>query len=125
MPESPGRRARLAHRIPLEENAGMRRAPLRQKAAVLARSIPDGLVDELIGVLRTSRDRALVSLYLSSGARASELLGVRGDQVDWARQRFPVPVDRLTLAARLADGVHVFVDADVHLVSGAPTWAPA
>lgn len=51
------------------------------------RSIPDALVDELIGVLRTSRDRALVALYLSSGARASELLGVRGDQVDWAGQR--------------------------------------
>ncbi|WP_211880840.1 site-specific integrase [Pseudarthrobacter albicanus] len=28
-----------------------------------------------------------MSLYLSSGARASELLGVRGDQVDWAGQR--------------------------------------
>ena len=88
VPESPGRRARLAHRSPLEETPGMRRAPLRQKAAVLTpRSIPDDLVDELIGALRTSRDRALVSLYLSSGARASELLGVRGDQVDWARQR--------------------------------------
>jgi integrase len=28
-----------------------------------------------------------VTLYLSTGARASELLGVRGDQVDWAGQR--------------------------------------
>jgi hypothetical protein len=53
VPESPGRRARLAHRSPLEETPGLRRAPLRQKAAVLApRSIPDDLVDELIGVLR-------------------------------------------------------------------------
>ncbi|MDQ0823784.1 cytosine/adenosine deaminase-related metal-dependent hydrolase [Arthrobacter sp. V1I7] len=33
----------------------MRRAPLRQKAAVLApRSIPDDLVDELMGALPTS-----------------------------------------------------------------------
>jgi integrase len=45
------------------------------------------MVDELVGVLRTSRDRALVTLYLSSGARASELLGVCGDRVDWAGQR--------------------------------------
>jgi integrase len=88
VPESVGRRAKLAHRSPMEEMSRVGRAPLRQKAPVLApRSIPDGLVDELIGVLRTSRDRALVALYLSSGARPSELLGVRGDQVDWAGQR--------------------------------------
>ncbi|WP_251039366.1 tyrosine-type recombinase/integrase [Arthrobacter sp. ISL-72] len=88
VPESPGRRARLAHRSPMEETPALRRAPLRQKAALLApRSIPDQLVDELIGALRSSRDRALVCLYLSSGARASELLGVHSDQVDWAGQR--------------------------------------
>nr|WP_246527794.1 site-specific integrase [Pseudarthrobacter albicanus] len=53
VPESPGRRARLAHRSPMEETPGLRRAPLRQKTAVLApRSIPDDLVDELIGALR-------------------------------------------------------------------------
>lgn len=88
VPESSGRRAKLAHRSPLEEMPRLRRAPLRQKSALLVpRSIPDDLVDELIGVLRTSRDRALVTLYLSTGARASELLGVRGEQVDWAGQR--------------------------------------
>ena len=88
VPESVGRRAKLAHRSPLEEMPRVRRAALRQKTPVLApRSISDELVDELVGVLRTSRDRALVTLYLSTGARASELLGVRGDQVDWAGQR--------------------------------------
>lgn len=88
VPENSGRRVRLAHRSPLEQTAEFRRAPLRQKRAMLTpRSIPDGLVDELIGALRTSRDRALVTVYLSSGARASELLGVHGDQVDWAGQR--------------------------------------
>ena len=34
-----------------------------------------------------SHDRASISLFLSSGARASELLGVLGGQVDWARQQ--------------------------------------
>ncbi len=88
VPESLSRRARLAHRSPMEVTPRLRRAPLRQKPAVLApRSIPDDLADELLGALKTSRDRALVSLYLSSGARASELLGVHGNQVDWARQR--------------------------------------
>lgn len=88
VPENPGRRERLAYRSPLEQTPGLSRAPLRQKTAVLApRSIPDYLVDQLIGAVRTNRDRALMSLYLSSGARASGLLGVRGDQVDWAGQR--------------------------------------
>jgi hypothetical protein len=46
VPESPSRRARLAHRSPTEEMPRLRRAPLRQKPAVLApRSIPDDLVD--------------------------------------------------------------------------------
>jgi integrase len=88
VPESVGRRAKLAHRSPLEEMPRARRAALRQKTPVLApRSISDELVEELVGVLRTSRDRALVTLYLSTGARAGELLGVRGDQVDWAGHR--------------------------------------
>ena len=32
------------------------------------------------------RDRALLESYVSSGARASELLGVTLDDVDWAGQ---------------------------------------
>ena len=88
VPSSPSQRARLAHRSPMEPPAEHRRAPLRQKpAALLPRAIPDRLVDELIGSMRNHRDRALLALYLSSGARASELLGVRGEQVDWTRQQ--------------------------------------
>jgi integrase len=78
----------LAHRSPIEVQAEHRRASLRQKKpALLPRAIPDGLVDELLGAMRCWRDRALLALYLSSGARASELLGVRGEQVDWTRQQ--------------------------------------
>ena len=88
VPENPGRRARLAHRSPMEEPAQFGRGPLRQKSSTTSpRSIPDGLVDELMAVLRTSRDRALITLYLSTGARASELLGIHGNEVDWAGQR--------------------------------------
>jgi integrase len=88
VPVNPGRRARLAHRSPIEAQAEHRRASLRQKKPVLLpRAIPDGLVEELIGAMRCWRDRALLALYLSSGARASELLGVRGGQVDWTRQQ--------------------------------------
>ena len=88
VPASPSRRVRLAHRSPIEVQAEHRRASLRQKKpALLPRAIPDGLVDELLGAMRCWRDRALLALYLSSGARASELLGVRGEQVDWTRQQ--------------------------------------
>jgi integrase len=88
VPASPSRRARLAHRSPIEAQAEHRRASLRQKKPVLLpRAIPDGLVDELIGAMRCHRDRALLALYLSTGARASELLGVCGEQVDWTRQQ--------------------------------------
>jgi integrase len=48
------------------------------------------------------RDRALLEFYVSSGARASELLGVGSEDIDWAgqlvyvvskgtRERQPVP----------------------------------
>jgi len=45
------------------------------------------MAEELMNALPTTRDRALVAAFLSTAARASELLGVRGRQVDWARQR--------------------------------------
>ena len=88
VPASAQRRARLAHRSPMEPQAEHRRAPLRQRDPQLTpRAIPDALVDELFAVLRSHRDRALMSLFLSTGARASELLGVLGGQVDWTRQQ--------------------------------------
>ncbi len=88
VPASSTRRARLAHRSPLEPQPEHRRAPLRQKPAELVpRSIPDKLADELIAAMRNTRDRALLALFLSTGARASELLGVTGDRVDWTRQQ--------------------------------------
>jgi hypothetical protein len=58
VPTSPSRRARLAHRSPIEPQAEHRRAPLRQKPpALLPRAIPDRLIDELFGAMRNYRDR--------------------------------------------------------------------
>jgi integrase len=59
--------------------------------------------DELFAAMNHDRDRAAVLLYVSSGARASELLGVTPADIDWSRQliyvvtkgsqeREPVPV---------------------------------
>ncbi len=61
-----------------------RRAVGRQKVPKRApRSIPDEVFDRLFLGLGTNRDRALMSLYLATGARASELLNIRGGDINW------------------------------------------
>ncbi|MEU0837553.1 site-specific integrase, partial [Streptomyces sp. NPDC005969] len=66
------------------------------------RSIPDNLWDELFERMGCERDRALLEFYVSSGARAEELLGVGIGDLDWpgrrvyviskgSRERQPVP----------------------------------
>src|SRR6266568_2438474 len=77
VPVSAQRRQVLAHRSPLEPVPVVRRARLRQRVPQQApRSIPDALWDELLAAMGSDRDRALLEFYVSSGARASELLGV-------------------------------------------------
>ncbi len=46
------------------------------------RAIPEDAAEQLFAVLRCHRDRALISFWLSSGARAAELLGLRHDDLD-------------------------------------------
>ncbi len=88
VPVSPERRRLLAHRSPLEPQPQAIRAPLRQKIADQPpRSLPDPLWDELFQAMATDRDRALLSFYVSGGARAGELLGLQIQHVDWAEQR--------------------------------------
>lgn len=50
------------------------------------RTVPDDRWTELFATLRCHRDRALLSLAVDNGARASELLGVRQVDVDWGDQ---------------------------------------
>ena len=56
----------------------------------LPRSLPDHLFDALFAVMGCDRDRALLAFYVSTGARASELLGVTLDQVDVGAQQIAV-----------------------------------
>lgn len=73
-----GRRSQ-AHHNPMQPFAPGPRAPFRQKMPErIPRHLPDQLFDELFATLRSDRDRALLAFYVSTGARASELLGVRG-----------------------------------------------
>jgi integrase len=88
VPIAAERRGRLAHRSPIEAQAEHRRAPLRQRQpSRRPRSLPDDRFDELFARMGCHRDRALLTLFVSTGARASELLGLHGRDIDWARQQ--------------------------------------
>jgi integrase len=50
------------------------------------REIPEERWTQLFAGLRSNRDRAIVALGMSNGARAGELLGVRGVDLDWGDQ---------------------------------------
>jgi hypothetical protein len=72
-----------AHHNPLEpfrnERAGLYRPKVTSR---VPRHIPDERFNELFAGLGSHRDRALVAFYVSTGARASELLGATGGDVD-------------------------------------------
>lgn len=72
-----------AHHNPMQDFVIHRRANYRQKTPrPVWRAIPDEAAAALFDALRSNRDRALVSFYLSSGVRASELLGLRHGDLD-------------------------------------------
>lgn len=56
----------------------------------IPRSIPDRVFDEIFTRLASNRDRALVAFYVSTGARASELLSATQGGVDPGRQLITV-----------------------------------
>lgn len=105
-----GRRRLLAHRGSNESTSEHRRGPLRQKIADRRpRPIPDRLWQELFAAMGCQRDRALLAFYVSSAARASELLGVRGQHVDWAGQRIWVVSKGSTLLEQVPGSPEAFM----------------
>ncbi|WP_344805200.1 tyrosine-type recombinase/integrase [Microlunatus ginsengisoli] len=82
---------RHPHHRPDDPYPVFRRGQLRQKEPIRdPRAIPDDKFDELFRRLGTNRDRALVAFYVSSGARATELLGLTGDRVNYGDQMIGV-----------------------------------
>jgi integrase len=80
-----------AHHNPLEPFEITRRAWYRQRVArTQPRAIPDALFDELFEAMGCNRGRAILALYVSTGARPAELLGLRGGQVDYGEQLIAV-----------------------------------
>ncbi|MGP3638305.1 site-specific integrase, partial [Streptomyces sp. 24-1644] len=67
------------------------------------RSIPDRLWDELFTAMNCDRDRALLEIFVSSGARAKELLGITVGDNDWSGQRIHV----ITKSTRAREAVPI------------------
>jgi site-specific recombinase XerC len=80
-----------AHHNPMEpyrrERAGLYRPRV---PARIPRSVPDEEFNEIFARLPSHRDRALVAFYVSTGARASELLSATAGGVDPGRQLITV-----------------------------------
>jgi integrase len=76
-----------AHHNPMEphrnERSGLYRPTVPNR---IPRSVPDEQFNEIFARLPSHRDRALVAFYVSTGARASELLSVTLGGVDPGRQ---------------------------------------
>lgn len=85
-----GRRAN-AHHNPLEPFRAEGRLRYNPKLPRQhPRAVPDERWLELFARMRSNRDRAILALAVSSGARAGELLGLRLTDIDWGDQLIQV-----------------------------------
>ena len=80
-----------AHHNPMDPFLGQRSGRYRPTVVQRApRCIPDRGFDELFARLGSHRDRALVAFWVSTGARAAELLGATAADVDPGQQLITV-----------------------------------
>ena len=80
-----------AHHNPMEPHGNERSGRYRPRVpGRIPRSIPDSEFNEIFARLPSHRDRALVAFYVSTGARASELLSATAGGVDPGRQLITV-----------------------------------
>ena len=104
-----GRRAH-AHHNPMEpfrnERAGIYRPVV---PARIPRSVPDEEFNEIFARLGSHRDRALVAFYVSTGARASELLSAVQGGTDPGRQVITVIRKGTRAAQELPASTDAFV----------------
>ena len=76
-----------AHRNPLQPYRAEGRIRYNPKVAKRQlREIPEERWRELFAALRSNRDRAILAIAVSNGARAGELLGIRLCDLDWGDQ---------------------------------------
>ncbi|MDQ2826011.1 MAG: site-specific integrase [Actinomycetota bacterium] len=88
---SRGDRRANAHHNPMEPHRNERAGAYRPKVPTrIPRAVPDAEFNEIFARLPSHRDRALVAFYVSTGARASELLSVTVGGVSPERQLIAV-----------------------------------
>ena len=86
-----GRVWRGAHHNPMEPYPRRRSGLFRPRVAQRApQHMPDEQFSELFARLSSHRDRALVTFWVSTGARASELLGATAGDADAGQQLITV-----------------------------------
>lgn len=101
-----------AHHNPMQPWVGQRAGRYRPRVPRrVPRGVPDEMFDELFARLSCDRDRALLAFWISSGVRASELLGMRVRDVDPGRQLITV----VRKGTRAVQQVPASPDAFVHL----------
>jgi integrase len=113
-PLDASRRSRRAHahHNPMDEWKHERMGRYRPSAPRrIPRAIPDDRFNELFAALSSNRDRALVAFWISTGTRASELLGARHCDVDPGQQLITV----VRKGSRTAQQVPASADAFVWL----------
>jgi len=99
-----------AHHNPMEPHMVARAGLYRPRVpARVPRAVPDEVFNEIFARLASNRDRALVAFYVSTGARASELLSVTQGGVDPGRQLVSVVRKGTRVAQELPASVDAFV----------------
>ena len=121
-----------AHRNPAEpfrrERTGLYRPVV---ASRIPRNVPDDEFNEIFAALPSHRDRALVAFYVSTGARASELLSATQGGADPGRQLITVVRKGTRELQQLPASADAFVwlrlyqvemDGNLPRGSGQPLW---
>jgi integrase len=110
------------------ERSGMYRPVVPSR---IPRDIPDEEFNEIFAALGSHRDRALVAFYVSTGARASELLSATRGGVDPGRQLITVVRKGTRAVQQLPASADAFVwlrlyqvemDGGLPRGSGQPLW---
>jgi integrase len=113
-----------AHHNPMEPFRQQRSGLYRPRVARrIPRCIPDELFNRLFAELGSHRDRALVAFWVSTGARAAELLGARRGDIDPGQQLISV----IRKGSRAVQQLPASPDAFVwlRLYQASPAEAPA
>lgn len=116
---SPQDRRAVEHHDPGRPWPVHRRAAYRQRVPrQVPRSLSDDAANALFSALKFNRDRALVAFWLSSGVRASELLGLSHNRIDYGRRTIAVVSKGTRAVQEVPASADAFVWLSLYLAEG-------